>query len=80
MEARYPIPCDWRPRDHRSAPLVDRWELVLDGDDVRLRGVLEGGRYLETGPLQAWSEAEGWAWTGTSTYRLARPRRDVLDI
>ncbi|MBM1170185.1 hypothetical protein [Microvirga arabica] len=65
----------------QKAPIIEDYEVLVDGEDWHVRGVLHGGadpRFkdgarITTGVIQAYDEAEGWAISYHGGYRLGAP-------
>ncbi|MFC4172388.1 hypothetical protein ACFOYU_09985 [Microvirga sp. GCM10011540] len=83
--SRYPLDDDWRPPAGMmsSAPIIEDYEIVTEGEDWHIRGILFGGAdprfkdgaQITTGVIQAYDEAEGWAISYNGGYRLGAPRQ-----
>ncbi|UVF18474.1 hypothetical protein HPT29_018555 [Microvirga terrae] len=86
---RYPLDPDWRPpaRMMAEAPILNDWEILAEGEDLHLRGVVlnskdprfPDGAQLTTGVIQALDESEGWAIGYQGGYRLGAPRNGGYD-
>jgi len=78
--SRYPLDDDWRPpaRMMAEAPLLDLYDLVGQGEDLHLTGVVHGspdprfpdGARLTTGVIQVLDEDAGYALSYHGSYRL----------
>ncbi|WP_262265521.1 hypothetical protein [Microvirga yunnanensis] len=82
--SRYPLDPGWRPPERmmQGAPVVEDYEVIEEGEDWHIRGILfggadprfEDGAQITTGVIQAFDEAEGWAISYSGGYRLGARR------
>jgi hypothetical protein len=82
--SRYTLADDWRPPEKmmRDAPLLDDYELVTEGEDLHIRGIVYGSRdprmpegaEVTTAVIQIADEHEGYAITYSGAWKLGAPR------
>jgi hypothetical protein len=82
--SRYPLDTNWMPpaRMMAAAPLLDDYDLVGQGEDLHLTGIIHGstdhrfpdGSRLTTGVIQVMDEEAGYALGYNGAYRLGAPR------
>lgn len=78
--SRYVLDDNWRPPERMmaSAALLDEYELVVEGEDLHVRGIVHGspdarfpdGAQVTTGVIQVLDEEHGYALTYHGCWRL----------